>query len=201
MWSFSSPDRLFCFNSLFSGCQGFLPQVWIQQVLSLSCSFSSSRLWCGFLIENLKLLLHSCLTTVPLSHTGHCPLPFPVIVVSLLPWSSRLLLLFLSRDKGGRETAPCREVWDLWKYRKMRKRQRSREVERICWRSSKTHGEAEKAASSCSRSRWSECVRERRREGGWWRVRWEAPQSIWGKKNGRKDEEWRGGDLLFMCLW
>lgn len=97
---FSSLFVLYIYPKMFlspclpsSGCQGFSSGV--QQVLSLSCSFSSCHLWCGFLIQWPKVLSHSCPTTV-LSHTGHCPLPLPVIVVSLLRWCSLLPLLFLS---------------------------------------------------------------------------------------------------------
>ncbi len=180
-----------CFPS--SG-QGFSSGV--QQVLSLSCSFSFCRLWCGFLIQRPKVLNHSCPTTV-LSHKGHCPLPLPVIVVSLLRWCSLLPLLFLSWSGKQREIEVWREVWDWWKDSKKKEAEKQR-GERICQNSSKTLGEAEKAAGSCSWSRWSECVRQKK--GGRVmesKVRGVTTQSF----SGRESETESGGrDLLFMCV-
>lgn len=76
-------------------------------------------------------------------HTGHCPLPLPVIVVSFPRWCSLLPLLFLSW-RGKR--------WRGMGLVERQKKERGREAvrERICQNSSKTLGEAEKAAGSCS---------------------------------------------------
>lgn len=134
------------------------PQVWIQQVSSLSCSLFLSPLWCGFLIQDPKMVNHSCLTAV-LSHTGHCPLPLPVILVSVVRWCSQLLLLFLSWRGKQKEMEVWGGIGGLVKRQKKRERAREAERECICQNSSKTLGEAEKAAGSCSWSRWSECVR------------------------------------------
>lgn len=140
------------FSILFFGFFRFsrlFPQVRVRQVsLASDVVFSSS---CQELSE------HSCLTAV-LSHAGHSPLPFPVIVVSLLRWCSPLPLLFLSwRESRERPRYWCKQTESKGKGREA-------EREHICQNGSKTLGEAEKAVGSCSRSRWSECVRAS--EGG-----------------------------------
>lgn len=80
-----------------------------------------------------------------------------------------------------------------------------REAERqhICQNSSKTLGEAEKAAGSCSRSRWSECARGKK--GGLMgsKVR-EALLLSPSQREGESEREsvcvQGGGGLLFMCV-
>lgn len=166
----------------------------VQQVLSLSCSFSCCRLWCGFLIQWPKALNHSCPTTV-LSHTGHCPLPLPVIVVSLLRWCSLLPLLFLSWRGKQRGAEVRRGVRDWWKDRKKKEAERESTYVKTAQRCSERQGRQPAHVHEADGvSVWG-----RRREGGWWGVRWERRYFSVLLRERERDREW-GRDLLFMCV-
>lgn len=117
-----------------------VPQVRLQQVRSLS--FSSCLLRCGFLIQWPKvfepqLSRHSALShrSLPTSSSCYCGQPSSLVLPATAPFP---VLGGRKMDiKTGGET----------------EKERGREPERehhICQNSSKTLGEAEKAAGSCS---------------------------------------------------
>lgn len=95
-----TPKNVFITPFPFSGCRGFSTGVNPTGFESLVFPppLPSDEI---FLIQEPKMLKHSC-PTAALSYTGHCPLPFPVILVSVVHWCSRLLLLFLSWRRDGR---------------------------------------------------------------------------------------------------
>lgn len=69
-------------------------------------------------------------------------------------------------------------------------------MEHICQHSSKRLGEAETAAGSCSRSRWSECVRVK--EGGLMGSK--VREALLLREWERQRERGRGGEIYYSCV-
>lgn len=164
----------------------------------LSCSFSSSPLWCGFLIQNLKLLLHSCLTTVP---------PFLTQVTAhflfLLLWSVVFHgpLSYCSFSCPGRREGEKRRGMEFVEAQGNKKaaekqRERAHMLEKL---KDALRGREGSQLMLVKQMEW---VCEGEKKGGRVMESKVSHSSVQSEeKNGRKDEKWRGGDLLFMCLW
>lgn len=161
----ASPSRKYV-TAKIQNFQIFFPQVWIFFFL-FDVAFShpaALKKYVQIQLSHRKPLSLSC--SLALCLAGHCPLPLPVIVNARLRRDSQLpgfpffsLPAAVAPERVGMERELRRAVEERRTgKRRGKKRGGGRDAgrERICQNSSKTLGEAEEAASSCSRSRWSE---------------------------------------------